>query len=122
MTEILTFNDLQNKITNLNQHKLIIKFTADWCNPCKTIQPLVNEFIQQIRNNDLKIIYYEINIDESIDLYIKFKKFKLLNGIPAIFLYDGNQTIDPEKWYIPHNSVLGANKILVQEFFNSCLT
>lgn len=122
MTENLTFNDLQNKVINLNKQKLILKFTAEWCNPCKSIQPFVNEFIQQIQNNNLNIIYYEIDIDESIDLYIKFKKMKMLNGIPAIFLYDGNQTIDPDKWYIPHNSVLGANKNLVHEFFNSCLS
>ena len=33
------------------------------------------------------ILFYEIDVDESIELYIKFKKIKMVNSIPAILVY-----------------------------------
>lgn len=41
----------------------LLHFTADWCQPCKRIKPLIDEFISQ--NPD--IIYSRVDIEEEFD-------------------------------------------------------
>ena len=54
--------------------KVIIKFTAPWCGPCKKIQPIVQELVNNLPNN---IKFIEIDIDESLELYVLLKKYKI---------------------------------------------
>jgi hypothetical protein len=62
--------------------------------------------------------FYEIDVDESIDLYIKLKKFKMLNGIPAFLAYtDGAK----DNWFVPEFSQLGSDEKNVKLFFTSCI-
>lgn len=93
---------------------IILKFTADWCGPCKGIKELVEDLVKQLPKS---IKYYEINIDESLELYAKFKNKKMVNGIPAILAFkDGVK----DYWYVPDFSVLGGNKNKIIDFFKQC--
>ena len=104
---------LQQELTS--QQIIVIKFTADWCVPCQGIKDLVEELVKNLPES---IKYYEINVDESLELYAKFKNKKMVNGIPAILAFkDGEK----DYWYIPDMSVLGANKKEIRDFFNKCL-
>lgn len=116
MTYKLTEQDLfklQKELTS--QQMIIIKFTAEWCAPCQGIKGLVEELVKKLPNS---IKYYEIDIDESLELYAKFKNKKMINGIPAIL---GFKDGEKDYWYIPDISVLGANKKEIYEFFNKCV-
>lgn len=117
--EIADLDDLKNIILALKKqpkNKMILKFTADWCAPCRALEPILKEHIEYMKSDKSSVKYYEINIDETIDVYVKFKKMKMVNGIPAIFYYDSNKTIDEATWFIPHDSVLGGNKEEVNAF------
>ena len=105
-----TFKNLQN---NLNKNEMIIiKFTADWCAPCKSIKDYINNIVKDLPS---KIKFYEIDVDDSIELYAKFKNKKMVNGIPALLAFkDGIKDI----WYIPDDSILGANKDEIRSFFD----
>ena len=93
---------------------IILKFTADWCGPCKGIKELVENLVKQLPKS---IKYYEIDIDESLELYAKFKNKKMVNGIPAILAFkDGVK----DYWYIPDYSVLSANKNAICDLFKQC--
>jgi thiol-disulfide isomerase/thioredoxin len=109
-----------NKITNINKEQLekivkslvkeqaiFMKFTADWCGPCKTIKPECDKLVNLCSEN---IYYIEIDVDESVELFAFFKKQKLLKGIPAMYLYYGRDRSEDDKWYLPDYSVLGADK------------
>lgn len=76
-------------ITNKTK-PLFVKFTAEWCGPCKKIKPLVDNFL----TNEVmeKIQYLEIDIDNSIDVYAFMKSKKMLNGIPTLFVYTMDNT------------------------------
>jgi hypothetical protein len=63
----------------------------------------VDEYKTKMKNNHYLVL---IDIDESVELYISLKRFKMVNGIPAILVYNGGAR---EKWYIPDNSVLGGD-------------
>ena len=106
---LLEFNSKQNKHT-------ILKLTADWCRPCKTIKELA---IQQVANIVMKmerpIECYEVNIDDSLDFYAFMKKNKMVNGIPVFLFYKSGNTE-----YIPDDSVTGASPPDIAAFFARC--
>ena len=102
---------LQNKTCETD--KIIVKFSASWCAPCKKINPIVEEYKTKMKNNHYLVL---IDIDESVELYMSLKRFKMVNGIPAILVYNGGAR---EKWYIPDNSVLGGDVQGVSSLLNN---
>jgi len=114
--ETMNEDILKSKCEALKKNELIvIKFTADWCGPCKQIKELCRQFE---KTKPSSIQYYEINIDESIDLYMKLKKMKMVNGIPALVAYKGGPK---EHWYIPDGFHLGSEKKGLIQFFDNCV-
>jgi len=111
----LSENVINQMINSLDNKELIVlKFTAEWCGPCKLIKNDCETFKTTCPDS---IKYFEIDIDDSIELFIKLKKYKMLSGVPAILAYN-NEIKDP--WYIPHDSVIGANKQQLTSFFQRC--
>jgi thiol-disulfide isomerase/thioredoxin len=92
-----------------NPGVVIIKFGAEWCGPCKKIESHVKILMSKMPENTQ---CYIIDVDESLEVYSFLKNKKMVNGIPAILAYyKGNVS------YIPDDSVIGADVIKVNEFF-----
>ena len=116
MPQTITEEDLKNKQSLLGEKELIIiKFTATWCGPCKVIQPYCQKFLANKPNS---IQYYEIDIDDSLELYMKLKKMKMVNGIPAIIVFTGGIK---EHWFVPDMIHVGSNVQQLEQFFTKCL-
>ena len=112
----LTENELRSMQENLKEGEMIIvKFTASWCGPCQTIRLLCESYEKAFPPT---IKYIEIDIDESIELYSKFKRMKMLNGVPALFAFYAGPK---EYWYIPDDVQLNSDKTHVTAFFERCL-
>ena len=94
---------------------IIIKFGAEWCGPCKKIAPTYKNFISKSSSN---IICADIDVDENLDLYMALKKYKMVQGIPVFLAFYGDVARD--KWYIPDDSVVGADEKNVTDFFKRC--
>ena len=115
MAEELSEENLFKLLSELKgNNMLIIKFTADWCGPCKGIKGLVEELVKELPET---IEFIEIDVDESVELYAKFKSKKMVNGIPAILGFKGGEK---DFWYVPDDSVLGGNKEDIKKFFARC--
>jgi len=97
---------------------IMIKFGASWCRPCKKIKPVCCELIPQLRGD---VLFTEIDIDESLDLYMLFKKKKMLKGVPTILVWTQNNNRDPEHWFIPDDSVSGSKESDYRLFFSKYL-
>jgi len=94
---------------------IVIKFGAEWCGPCKTIAPAYQAFIKQCPTN---IICADIDVDENLDLYAALKKQKMVKGIPVFLAFWGG--VKRDAWYIPDDSVVGADTVAVNDFFIRC--
>ena len=115
----LSVNELETLIKTIDkteQHCLLLKFTASWCGPCKTIKPICDKYFKSLPEN---VIISEIDIDESMDLYMFFKKgrIRVVNGIPAMLAWTPNNEREYDHWYIPDESVSGGDVREVECFF-----
>jgi len=113
----LDVKDLLKLQQTMGQKMVVIKFSAKWCGPCKKIAPLWDLWIKN--NNQTNIIYVELDIDETMDLYMAFKRYKMVNGVPTVLMFQGN--IRREHWFIPDDSFIGGDVEGFKLFLNRCV-
>lgn len=61
----------------------ILYFTADWCNPCKKVRPIVEEI-----NKDSAVKFQIIDVDSEIELA---KRFEIMSVPTFILMDDGKE-------------------------------
>jgi len=95
-----------------NPGVVIIKFGAEWCGPCKMIEPLVAQWYSIMPEN---VQCCKIDVDESFEVYGFLKSKRRINGIPAILAYrKGNIN------YIPDDMIAGSDAGQNNAFFKRC--
>jgi thiol-disulfide isomerase/thioredoxin len=103
------FKKLRNE---LNNETIILKFGATWCGPCQKIKARCEEWFAKLGSN---VLIFDVDIDSSLELYMALKKYKMLNGIPAILAFHTKTKED--RWYIPDDSVNTGDSNSVDKFF-----
>ena len=63
---------------------VIIDFWATWCGPCRMIAPIIEELSNEL---DGKVKVGKINVDEEMELAIKYK----VESIPTIILFENGK-------------------------------
>tara|TARA_Y100000389_G_scaffold187141_1_gene208264 strand:+ start:1901 stop:2254 length:354 start_codon:yes stop_codon:yes gene_type:complete len=90
----------------LNKHKcVILKAGADWCGPCKVIEPLFGELISMLEN-DIGIV--KINIDNAVEIKRKFK----ITKIPYMANFFNKEITD---------IINTSNKEMIRKFINKTI-
>lgn len=108
---ITTRNDFASALQT-NDNLLVLKFGAEWCGPCKTIAPLVNQCIEKL---DKRIQVAFIDVDEAFDVYAYLKSKKVVAAIPTLLAYKAGST-----GLAPDLIVVGADTTSVEHFFAKC--
>jgi thioredoxin 1 len=104
-------NRFQTELAN-NRGGLILKFGAEWCSPCKKIDPLVYSFMNGLPENIQGAI---IDIDDNFDIYAFLKTKKQVSAVPTLLFYKkGNTT------WVPDASLVGADENQIRLFFQNC--
>jgi len=79
--------DIYNEISK--EDKLIVlDFYADWCNPCKTISPIIDELTNQF--NDVNI--YKVDVDDVTEL----SEIYGIRNIPAVLFIKNGNVVDKQ--------------------------
>lgn len=114
-----------NVITELNKPEFLeqiqnnrglffVKFGAEWCSPCKRIDPLVYSWFQRIQSDNVQCAL--LDIDDNFEVYALMKTKKIANGVPAIICYHKDN-----KNIVPTGVVIGANETEVNHFFEQSM-
>jgi thiol:disulfide interchange protein len=110
-TKIQDRNFLLNNILPNNPGFIIIKFTADWCGPCKNIKQIVYDKFENAPDN---ILCFDVDVDDNADVYSYFKSKKMVNGIPVILVWNKGNTS-----FIPDNTISGGDPTKVHTFLSN---
>jgi len=120
MSDRLSVSTLQELILKQDHAKntiIIVKFSAEWCRPCQTIAPYCADALTHLPHN---VRIFELDIDESLDVFAFLKNKKMLKGVPAILSWQPSTTRENNLWYIPDDSVLSSDMSQVKSFFSRC--
>ena len=95
------------------EHKgIICKFGASWCAPCRNIKRMWESTIQYLQSNWFII---DLDVDESSELYLRFKRYRRVQGIPAIMVW---YPLERDTWYVPDDAILNGIQEDVKEFLD----
>ena len=62
----------------------VIKFGADWCGPCKRLEPIIETLV----NKNTDVDFQKVNVDTEAEITVQYG----IRNIPVIvFLKDGNE-------------------------------
>lgn len=65
----------------------LVHFTAEWCQPCKRMQPVIEEFISE--NPEIK--YVKVDIDKNSDLFEEYTQLQSVMSVPTFFAVENNK-------------------------------
>ncbi len=68
------------EILQQSQQPLLVDFYADWCGPCQTLAPVLDQVVADL---DGKIILYKVNVDKHPQLAQQFA----IRSIPHLMLF-----------------------------------
>lgn len=99
-----------SKINELDElcikHKyVIVKFSAEWCGPCKRIHPLYEKYSNTEKYTS--VCFLHIDVDESRELCDKLN----INGMPTFILFEDG---------VEMNRFSGANESKLLDMLNKC--
>ncbi len=68
----------KNKVSDVNGY-VLIKFTADWCGPCKNLSPILTSIDNEMDNLSI----YDVNIEQATELASNYK----VTSLPTLALF-----------------------------------
>lgn len=83
MHQIKSESELNERLNN--SQFVVLRFTADWCGPCKAIAPVVEKFAQNYSN----VEFVEIDVDLSTELASKYK----VTSMPTFVFFNGAKEV-----------------------------
>ena len=81
----ITDENFDHEVTNSDK-PVLIDFWAEWCGPCKSISPIIEELAGEYEG---KIKICKLNIDESPETPTKFS----VRGIPTLLLFKNGAVV-----------------------------
>ena len=68
------------EVLQQSQELLLVDFYADWCGPCQTLAPILDQVVAEL---DGKVSLYKVNVDKHPQLSQQFA----IRSIPHLMLF-----------------------------------
>lgn len=78
---------------------VIVDFGADWCVPCKKIEPILHDIAEEY-HGVIRVV--EVNVDNFPQLAMKYG----VRSVPSILFFKGGQVIDQVIGSVTKNTML----------------
>ena len=98
MSTLKTTDQTFDKDISTNDVPVVVDFGAEWCGPCKVLDPILEEIAVENKDKD-KI--YKMNIDENPMTPQKYG----IRGIPTIMIFKKGELIDTKVGSLPKTSL-----------------
>ncbi len=75
-----------NRLKNIINHNrpVLVDFYADWCQPCKQMQPLLNDLRKNLKDN-IRIV--KVNVDKNPSIASHYN----VKNIPTLILFKSGE-------------------------------
>lgn len=93
--------DSQNFNTAVSDKISIIDFWAEWCGPCRSFGPILEEIASELPDD---VVVGKVDVDKNPDLAAKFQ----IRSIPAIFILKNGQIVKSFIGVQPKEKILQA--------------
>lgn len=70
-----------------SEKPVFVDFWAEWCGPCKKMEPVVEELSEEFKD-DVK--FFKLNVDENPSIAAEYG----VRGIPTFFLFKNGEVLD----------------------------
>jgi len=101
ISSIDNMEQLNKIIERSGEHLLIFDFYADWCPPCKELEPILEKIAKE---KSAMVKVYKINIDRNRGLANSFR----IGGIPHVVFLKNRETVLALIGLYPKNMYLKA--------------
>ena len=98
MTTNVTNDQTFDKDISINDVPVVVDFGAEWCGPCKVLDPILEEIA--VENKD-KVKIYKMNIDENPMTPQKYG----IRGIPTVMIFKNGELIDTKVGRLPKTAL-----------------
>lgn len=77
---------------------IVVDFWAPWCEPCKTLTPILEDVVTQLGAN---VVLAKVNVDENQDLAMALR----VQSIPAVKIVKDGQLVDEFTGAVPREQI-----------------
>ncbi|GMN88688.1 thioredoxin [Francisella sciaenopsi] len=75
-----------DKLINSSAKPILVDFYADWCGPCKTLSPILD----QLSKDYTGAVIVKVNVDDNQSLAAKFG----IRSIPTMIIFKSGQPVE----------------------------
>ncbi len=94
----LTDDNFENEVTN-STVPVLVDFWAEWCGPCRTLGPIVEEISEEYRD---KLKVGKLNVDENQKSAYRFG----IRSIPTLIIFKDGEPVDKIIGALPKSHVV----------------
>jgi thioredoxin 1 len=91
-----SFSDIIN-----GNKPVLIDFYADWCGPCKTLSPIIQEVAREM-GDAVRVI--KIDVDKNQPLASKYQ----VRGIPTMIVFKNGEPVWRQSGVLPKDQIIQA--------------
>lgn len=82
------------RVVKESEVPVLVDFYADWCGPCKTMAPLLDELARERAG---EVLVAKLDTDRSPAMAIRYQ----IRGIPTLIAFEGGQEVAREVGAVP---------------------